>query len=221
MSAVTSSRGTSALLLRARAFAPPGVAGLRPAAHHLRRQPVDQRRRLGRLGPAGRLRDAGLRAAAVVPPGRSRKAKAALRHKRVDMSFRWSMSWFIFSEVMFFGAFFGALCWARSRAADPRQPRQRPALARLQGRLAERRRRLHRLAGRHHRALPHDGPVADADPQHRDPAQLGRHADDRAPRAASPTIAARADRVHVAHGAARHRPSSASRPTNTTMPTPS
>ena len=33
--------------------------------------------------------------------------------KRVDVSFRWSMSWFIFSEVMFFGAFFGALYWAR------------------------------------------------------------------------------------------------------------
>jgi cytochrome c oxidase subunit III len=30
-----------------------------------------------------------------------------------DMSFRWGMSWFIFSEVMFFGAFFGALWWLR------------------------------------------------------------------------------------------------------------
>ena len=33
--------------------------------------------------------------------------------KRIDVSFRWSMSWFIFSEVMFFSAFFGALYWAR------------------------------------------------------------------------------------------------------------
>jgi cytochrome c oxidase subunit 3 len=32
---------------------------------------------------------------------------------RVDTSFRWSMSWFIFSEVMFFAAFFGALWYAR------------------------------------------------------------------------------------------------------------
>jgi cytochrome c oxidase subunit 3 len=32
---------------------------------------------------------------------------------RVDVSYRWSMSWFIFSEVMFFGAFFGALFWSR------------------------------------------------------------------------------------------------------------
>ena len=33
---------------------------------------------------------------------------------RVDTSFRWSMSWFIFSEVMFFAGFFGALFYARS-----------------------------------------------------------------------------------------------------------
>jgi cytochrome c oxidase subunit 3 len=31
-----------------------------------------------------------------------------------DVSFRWGMSWFIFSEVMFFGAFFGALFYARA-----------------------------------------------------------------------------------------------------------
>ncbi len=34
-------------------------------------------------------------------------------NSRVDASFRWSMSWFIFSEVMFFAAFFGALFYAR------------------------------------------------------------------------------------------------------------
>jgi cytochrome c oxidase subunit 3 len=32
---------------------------------------------------------------------------------KVDASFRWSMGWFIFSEVMFFAAFFGALFYAR------------------------------------------------------------------------------------------------------------
>ncbi len=32
---------------------------------------------------------------------------------KIDLSFRWSMSWFIFSEVMFFGAFFAALWWCR------------------------------------------------------------------------------------------------------------
>jgi cytochrome c oxidase subunit 3 len=35
---------------------------------------------------------------------------------KVDLSFRWSMSWFIFSEVMFFGAFFSALWWARAHS---------------------------------------------------------------------------------------------------------
>ena len=34
--------------------------------------------------------------------------------KNIDLSYRWSMSWFIFSEVMFFGAFFGALFYARA-----------------------------------------------------------------------------------------------------------
>ena len=33
---------------------------------------------------------------------------------RIDVSFRWSMAWFIFSEVMFFAGFFGALFYARS-----------------------------------------------------------------------------------------------------------
>ena len=35
---------------------------------------------------------------------------------KVDLSFRWSMSWFIFSEVMFFGAFFTALWWLRTHS---------------------------------------------------------------------------------------------------------
>ena len=35
---------------------------------------------------------------------------------KVDLSYRWSMSWFIFSEVMFFGAFFTALWWARAHS---------------------------------------------------------------------------------------------------------
>jgi cytochrome c oxidase subunit 3 len=34
-------------------------------------------------------------------------------HGWEDMSFRWGMSWFIFSEVMFFAAFFGALFYIR------------------------------------------------------------------------------------------------------------
>ena len=35
---------------------------------------------------------------------------------KIDLSYRWSMRWFIFSEVMFFGAFFTALWWARSHS---------------------------------------------------------------------------------------------------------
>ena len=35
-------------------------------------------------------------------------------NQKVDSSFRWSMSWFIFSEVMFFAAFFGALFYVRN-----------------------------------------------------------------------------------------------------------
>lgn len=42
------------------------------------------------------------------------ESEAGKYNSRVDISFRWSMSWFIFSEVMFFAAFFGALFYARS-----------------------------------------------------------------------------------------------------------
>ena len=42
------------------------------------------------------------------------ESEGGLYSDRVDTSFRWSMSWFIFSEVMFFAAFFGALFYARS-----------------------------------------------------------------------------------------------------------
>ena len=34
-------------------------------------------------------------------------------NRTVDVSFRWGMSWFIFSEVMFFASFFGALFYTR------------------------------------------------------------------------------------------------------------
>ncbi len=41
------------------------------------------------------------------------ESQGGLYGHKIDLSFRWSMSWFIFSEVMFFGAFFAALWWAR------------------------------------------------------------------------------------------------------------
>ncbi len=42
-----------------------------------------------------------------------RESEAHMYNDQVDRSFRWGMSWFIFSEVMFFAAFFGALFYAR------------------------------------------------------------------------------------------------------------
>ena len=44
------------------------------------------------------------------------ESEGGLYNDSVDSSFRWSMSWFIFSEVMFFAAFFGALYWTRMHA---------------------------------------------------------------------------------------------------------
>lgn len=42
-----------------------------------------------------------------------KESESGLYNEQVDKSFRWGMSWFIFSEVMFFAAFFGALYYAR------------------------------------------------------------------------------------------------------------
>jgi len=42
-----------------------------------------------------------------------RESESGKYNKQVDLSFRWGMSWFIFSEVMFFAAFFGALFYMR------------------------------------------------------------------------------------------------------------
>lgn len=42
-----------------------------------------------------------------------RESVAMQYGKQVDISFRWGMSWFIFSEVMFFAAFFGTLFYLR------------------------------------------------------------------------------------------------------------
>lgn len=44
------------------------------------------------------------------------ESEGGLYSHRIDLSYRWSMSWFIFSEVMFFGAFFTALWWARAHS---------------------------------------------------------------------------------------------------------
>jgi cytochrome c oxidase subunit 3 len=41
------------------------------------------------------------------------ESEAGIYNDQVDKSFRWGMGWFIFSEVMFFAAFFGVLWYAR------------------------------------------------------------------------------------------------------------
>jgi len=43
-----------------------------------------------------------------------RESEGGSYGRKVDKSFRWSMGWFIFSEVMFFAAFFGVLFYVRS-----------------------------------------------------------------------------------------------------------
>lgn len=42
-----------------------------------------------------------------------RESEGGMNSQRVDHSYRWSMAWFIFSEVMFFAAFFGSLWYVR------------------------------------------------------------------------------------------------------------
>lgn len=42
-----------------------------------------------------------------------RESEEGAYGKNVDISFRWAMGWFIFSEIMFFAAFFGALFYIR------------------------------------------------------------------------------------------------------------
>ncbi|MGQ5523556.1 cytochrome c oxidase subunit 3 [Chitinimonas sp. PSY-7] len=43
-----------------------------------------------------------------------KESQGGVYSKRVDLSFRWGMGWFIFSEVMFFAAFFGTLFYVRT-----------------------------------------------------------------------------------------------------------
>ncbi|UVJ44097.1 cytochrome c oxidase subunit 3 [Pseudomonas sp. LS1212] len=45
-----------------------------------------------------------------------KESRAGLYSQQLNRTFRWGMSWFIFSEVMFFIAFFGALFYVRNLA---------------------------------------------------------------------------------------------------------
>ena len=46
------------------------------------------------------------------------ESEGGLYNAQVDRSFRWGMAWFIFSEVMFFAAFFGSLFYVRAFSLD-------------------------------------------------------------------------------------------------------
>ena len=100
-----------------------------------------------------------------------------LYNTKVDHSFRWSMSWFIFSEVMFFAAFFGALFYIRNLSV--------PDLGSMASKL---------LWPDYAAQWPTEGPYLTAQvhadgrdghpaAQHDPAAVVGRDADDRAPRA--------------------------------------
>ncbi|MFP6847854.1 MAG: cytochrome c oxidase subunit 3 [Pseudomonas sp.] len=45
-----------------------------------------------------------------------KESRSGMYSPQMDRSFRWGMSWFIFSEVMFFAAFFGVLFYVRTWA---------------------------------------------------------------------------------------------------------
>jgi len=44
------------------------------------------------------------------------ESRQGMHSAQMDLSYRWSMGWFIFTEVMFFAAFFGALFYVRNLA---------------------------------------------------------------------------------------------------------
>jgi cytochrome c oxidase subunit 3 len=75
------------------------------------------------------------------------ESEAGRYNRKVDVSFRWGMSWFIFSEVMFFASFFGALFYARIITL--------PALGDFDHKL---------LWPDFHTTWPHDGPAGVVEP---------------------------------------------------------
>ena len=183
----------------------PALGGVRPAARSSSAPASGSTAHdWGAWVAARRLRRSGSSCCSSGSARRSARAKAACTASAIDVSFRWSMSWFIFSEVMFFGAFFGALYWARAaRAADPRRPRQR----RSSGPTS-------RPSGRARQPGYTGSPAGIVEPfatmgpwpiPTLNTAILlssGVTRDDRAPRADRQPSRAR-DRLHVAHGAAR------------------
>ncbi len=111
------------------------------------------------------------------------ESQRGMYNEGVDKSFRMGMMWFIFSEVMFFGAFFGALYYARQLSVPwlggegSQVPHQPVPLERLRSCLAD------QWPGDGRRRVRDDSGVWLAGDQHRDPADFRRHDHDRAPRA--------------------------------------
>ncbi len=50
--------------------------------------------------------------------GVAMESEHGMYNEQVSRTYRWGMSWFIFSEVMFFAAFFGALFYARTLSVE-------------------------------------------------------------------------------------------------------
>ena len=122
------------------------------------------------------------------------ESERGLFNLKVDASFRWAMSWFIFSEVMFFAVFFGTLFYARVLVV--------PWLAGEGDNFFTN----FLLWPGFENAWPSTGPAGEdvermgawglPAAQHGDPAAVGRHDHDRAPRAARGSS-------HAAHHLAR------------------
>ena len=113
-----------------------------------------------------------------------RESEGGQYSERIDVSFRWSMSWFIFSEVMFLcGLLWRALLGASAFGAHAGQYRPSIAVARFQGYLAQCSSRRNRLACWHGRCFHHHGSVAHPDHQYGLVVDLGRDLDHCAPRA--------------------------------------
>jgi hypothetical protein len=103
---------------------------------------------------------------------------------QVDRSFRMAMMWFIFSEVMFFAAFFAALFYARVLSVpwlggEGVKIHQPAAVEGLRQRMADQR------TGRCRRRFRHRPRVRRARSQYRDPARERHYGNDCAPRLAS------------------------------------
>ena len=141
-----------------------------------------------------------------------KESRAGLYSAQMDRSFRWGMSWFIFSEVMFFLAFFGALFYIRywtgpgspARATRASATCSGPASVQLAAAEQPRPEALPG-AGGHHQRL---GPAAD---QHHPAGQLQLHPDTGAPCAAQEQSPAPEDRPGPDRAARRGIPDPADR----------